>query len=441
MNNKYLTTVLALQDLFRKQFQPVPNDWLNTPEFLAEYFGRPGKSLRPLFFLLSYLMAGKYRGIERMSAAELDRIVRSGLHIWNMASALERFHIACLAVDDVLDGGTERRGGSALHILYKGLCRKSKIYEKHGEGEYFHPHPIDKVVDRMIIAMVDVAQAILRATGRPEDEVLRLNDFANESMIAHKGFYLVYGKQGKSYVLSHLQKVIDGLRAFSLGLVGSQYDLYCFYLNVLQRTLDGEIQDQVWTASPNSLPTIQDVLWQQGQKTTFYSVAFPLELGVVLADPGASRSTRATLATIAQDFGEAFSIHDDLLVILPEEESGKSVLTDLKNGSRTFVTVAIHEMLKSDKAKEEWLTLLVQCRMSELARAKALEVIKESGVIDLGVDMIGERLDRCRQNIDALKEANYPALLLWALIENGVGWMDDLSGSFVTAQGGTSLGS
>jgi len=70
-------------------------------EALSDFLLRPGKRLRPRFFLRAYeAMSGN----DGSSSGALD-----------IACALETFHLFSLIHDDIIDDSMERRGGKALH--------------------------------------------------------------------------------------------------------------------------------------------------------------------------------------------------------------------------------------------------------------------------------------------------------------------------------------
>jgi geranylgeranyl diphosphate synthase, type II len=70
------------------------------------------------------------------------------------------------------------------------------------------------------------------------------------------------------------------------------------------------------------------------QKTASYSFEAPLKAGALLA--GADGDTLGTLGEFGRLVGIAFQLRDDLLGVFGDTElTGKSVLTDLRNGKET----------------------------------------------------------------------------------------------------------
>lgn len=77
---------------------------------LQEYCLRPGKRIRPLLLLLSYI---GYRGRKR----HIEEMVK-------IASTLELMHSFLLIQDDIIDRAELRRGGRALHLVSGDRYRK-----------------------------------------------------------------------------------------------------------------------------------------------------------------------------------------------------------------------------------------------------------------------------------------------------------------------------
>ncbi|MFH1836574.1 MAG: polyprenyl synthetase family protein [Candidatus Omnitrophota bacterium] len=77
---------------------------------IKDFLKRPGKRIRPIFFLLSYLGYTKKRKIDR------PRLIRSSL-------SMELLHSFLLMHDDVIDNSDLRRGQLSLHRLF------NKIYK------------------------------------------------------------------------------------------------------------------------------------------------------------------------------------------------------------------------------------------------------------------------------------------------------------------------
>ena len=108
-------------------------------------------------------------------------------------------------------------------------------------------------------------------------------------------------------------------------------------LDLLDETLlvsaGGELADTGFGLGLSS-PTLDESLLVAESKTAMYSFRAPLRAGGVLA--GASPQVLDALDHQGRLLGRAFQLVDDLLgVFAPEEETGKSNLSDLREGKRT----------------------------------------------------------------------------------------------------------
>ena len=80
--------------------------------------------------------------------------------------------------------------------------------------------------------------------------------------------------------------------------------------------------------------TLGEVLTMAELKTAVYSFVLPLQAGAVLA--GASDAVVAQLAEVGRSVGIAFQLQDDIVGVFgDEEQTGKSRLTDLRQGRQT----------------------------------------------------------------------------------------------------------
>ena len=395
--------------------------WSGITNCFKEYIGRKGKGLRPLLFLASYMAASGRRSQEIPD------------DIWDIAFAIEMFNSAALASDDVLDGGKMRRGGKSLPCLIEDLNESQGIdmgirfglgqeSTKNFSGKcvaYFTAKAIEELWLSLRKAIVGIRYDHMYYTNWPKCTDHPLWLFANFTAVTNS--------------LSNSMAIYSRIGGVpSKPAIGKEYDLLSCCLEFLKGTLDGEKIDY-WWSNPDktewiyngeiSMPSVDEVLWLQRMKTTLYSVKFPLIAGALLAD-NASFSIVKYLEVLALSFGEAFQIYDDLLVALPEENTGKSSLSDLINGSRTIVTVGVYELLENDE-KKSWIDLLEKCKVSEEARTEALSIICHSGIIEKCNEMIKERMASCEHSVQELSKAGYVADLPWRLLSEGIHWMDD----------------
>lgn len=95
----------------------------------------------------------------------------------------------------------------------------------------------------------------------------------------------------------------------------------------------GELADTAYGLGLQN-PSLEESLRVAESKTAMYSFRAPLRAGAVLA--GAGADVEAELDHAGRLLGRAFQLVDDLLgVFAPEAETGKSNLSDLREGKRT----------------------------------------------------------------------------------------------------------
>ncbi|HMO10514.1 MAG TPA: polyprenyl synthetase family protein, partial [Actinotalea sp.] len=194
----------------------------------------------------------------------------------DVAAAFELLHTAFLVHDDLIDGDTVRRGQANL----AETMRRDAV----GSGLP------DAGADRWSLAAAVLA-----------------GDLA----------------------LAHAHRLVAGANVPA--------DLRLALVDLMDETLvvsaGGELED---TAAGLALdaPTVDQAVRIAESKTAMYSFRAPLRAGALLA--GAPRALVAELDDQGRLLGRAFQLVDDLLgVFAPEAETGKSNVSDLREGKQT----------------------------------------------------------------------------------------------------------
>lgn len=117
--------------------------------------------------------------------------------------------------------------------------------------------------------------------------------------------------------------------------------------SALERTIAGELLD---VRSELLRPDLAEPLLVAELKTAVYSVSLPLRLGAIAAGASPADVDRLDLAGIA--FGIAYQLADDDLGLFGSEaQTGKSVLSDVRQGKRTeHVRLAYARAGRTDRA-------------------------------------------------------------------------------------------
>jgi geranylgeranyl diphosphate synthase type II len=171
----------------------------------------------------------------------------------------------------------------------------------------------------------------------------------------------------------------------------------------LHTTAAGELAD-VRLGNGTRTPSLAESLTMEEQKTSAYSFALPLQAAAVLAD--ADEPTVQRLGEAGRMLGIAFQLHDDLLGVFGDPlVTGKSVLTDLREGKQT-------PLIAHARTTPQWEGVAAHLGSPELSEDDAAVVRKllvESGsrrfVEELAADYVrGARaaLDRLGLSLEQL---------------------------------------
>ena len=159
---------------------------------------------------------------------------------------------------------------------------------------------------------------------------------------------------------------------------------------IVSRTVVGQIQDVYMNSSGKFSES--SILKMYRNKTAYYTVEGPLNLGAILA--GADEKTLKTLSAYALPLGVAFQIQDDILGIFgAEKKIGKEVGLDIKEGKKTLLLVKALEL--SNREQKTYLRgILGQKNISQLEIKKFQEIMITSGALqyvqELAEDLVME---------------------------------------------------
>ena len=156
----------------------------------------------------------------------------------------------------------------------------------------------------------------------------------------------------------------------------------------------GELIDVDFSFSPGA-PPVSDILDMERLKTAVYSFEAPLQAGAVLA--GADDDVVAALGDFGRDTGIAYQIVDDLLGVFGKESAtGKSNLSDLREGKRTV-------LISHATRGPSWSELSHLIGSPELTPAeadRARELLISSGARDYARALAEKYAARARSHLD-----------------------------------------
>lgn len=141
-------------------------------------------------------------------------------------------------------------------------------------------------------------------------------------------------------------------------------------------TASGQHLDLVWAERPEFAISESDYLEVVRRKTAYYTVVGPLRLGALLAN----EAVPAGLSEAAEDLGVAFQLHDDLLDLRSEAETGKPVGGDLYESKRTLLlSYALQHASADDRVAAEAILVKPRAEKTREDIDRLLHLIQASG--------------------------------------------------------------
>jgi geranylgeranyl pyrophosphate synthase len=141
--------------------------------------------------------------------------------------------------------------------------------------------------------------------------------------------------------------------------------------------LGGETIDVLLPTLPLAKVTPERILEMYRLKTGSYSFVAPLQIGATLA--GAPAAQLPGIAAFGEPLGVAFQIVDDLLGMFGnEDELGKSVLSDLREGKRTILVTSALALAQPDQA-QRLTELLGNPKSGYRHLAESRKILENSG--------------------------------------------------------------
>lgn len=233
-----------------------------------------------------------------------------------VAAAFELLHTAFLLHDDVIDGDTVRRGRPNLVGAF------TRYASDRGVGE-------------------------ASATTWGEASAILAGDLlihSAQAMVAR----LSIEQQRRSALLDLLEE--------------------CIFV-----TAAGELADVAFSTMVE-LPVLSQVLAMTQWKTAHYSFQAPLQAGATLA--GASEETVRVLGEFGRLVGIAFQLRDDILGVFGTEQvTGKSAISDLREGKLTPLMFYAHQRSDTDELHD----ILAREHLTDVEGDRVRQILEVSG--------------------------------------------------------------
>lgn len=262
---------------------------------------------------------------------------------------------------DTPDGVTEELD----RLLASGLDRSARLGQDHrelwdalslasGGGKRFRPGLVVAAHDALggtsaaSVARVGAALELLHTAFVVHDDVIDGDDVRRGRPNVSGTFATAAREQGADQPTARHYGDAAGILAGDLALVSAVRlvarcqapahlvdELLDLLEDTVHATATGELADVRLGLHLGGHPvTLDEALRVAEQKTAVYSFQLPLQAGAILA--GATADVTEALARLGRLVGIGFQLLDDLLGVFGNEAStGKSVLTDLREGKHT----------------------------------------------------------------------------------------------------------
>ncbi len=146
----------------------------------------------------------------------------------------------------------------------------------------------------------------------------------------------------------------------------------------------------------------KDILLTHNLKTARYTFETPLHVGAILADNGDDNILQC-LTKFAIPLGIAYQLQDDILGIFgTEQEIGKPMYSDLKDGKRTLLIVKALERA-TPKQKDIILRALGNTKYSKEFFCDVKNIIEKTGSLSYSKKIIKEKI---HQALDILNDCD-----------------------------------
>lgn len=149
---------------------------------------------------------------------------------------------------------------------------------------------------------------------------------------------------------------------------------------IQRRTLEGQALDLGWARDARWDISVSDYLSMATHKTAYYSAAYPLRVGALIA--GGTPAQLDALFAFGMDTGLAFQLQDDLLNLCGSASAqGKDNRSDITEGKRTMAVAYALEHL-TPEARTQLVALLGAHTTDKNQLQQAVDLMEDAGALD-----------------------------------------------------------
>lgn len=351
-----MSSVKSLQDTFDEYFRRAEHVWSAHWERTLSTVPVHSWDYRALLEYKRMTIGGKHL---RSSLAILGYQLANGAiddEILMASMSVEALHSAFLVHDDIVDKSDTRRNEPTVHVRYEREAIKS------GRG----PALARDVGFATALHIGDIGQALAQ-------QILLDSNFPAPALLSC-------------------------IRLFNLHL---------------WHTVMGQLQDMEQIDIEDLREAdVEDI---HKKKTAYYSFVLPMLMGYTLGQGKAEHID--ALTNYAIKVGTVYQMQDDVLGIYgDQEELGKPVDTDIKEGKKTLLVCRSLEVLDGDLRKE-----LLQCYGNEDIAPEQVkrvgEIIRECGALDYSNKKADRLIAEALESIRSLAISDEQVGILSALAE------------------------
>ncbi len=158
----------------------------------------------------------------------------------------------------------------------------------------------------------------------------------------------------------------------------------------------GQMVDVVYTYPNNPTPTKAEIDQKNMLKTSLYSFARPVELGLVSSGKEEYRTQSVEIMSL---IGLLFQMQDDLFDIEPNQKTGKTIYKDITSGQPTYVSLFVGEHATAEDLA--YLEALRGKTLSDLDQKHIASIHQSVSVQSHMTQMITEQYTRVVHAIQA----------------------------------------
>ncbi len=162
----------------------------------------------------------------------------------------------------------------------------------------------------------------------------------------------------------------------------------------------GEMLD-IKLSQKDSIYNEQDVLTIQRLKTAYYTIIYPLKIGIILAS--GSNKLLEQIEKFGNSLGIAFQIQDDILGVFgDEEELGKSVTSDIEEGKNTLLIIEALKNASPDQKKflEDHYG---KGKVDQDVLSQIKQIFTDAGALKYSQDKSQQLVDQAKKVIDEME--------------------------------------